>query len=116
MLLLAGDDRAVGNVYNLGNPVEISIADLARLVIEITGTDVGIDYISYEKAYEQGFEDMERRVPDISKVKTLTGYTPTVDLRQALFFTKDWLMRQKELDAPVYTTAPLCEGAASVVK
>ena len=116
LLLLAGDDRAVGNVYNLGNPVEISIADLARLVIEITGTDVGIDYISYEKAYEQGFEDMERRVPDISKVKTLTGYTPTVDLRQALFFTKDWLMRQKELDAPVYTTAPLCEGAASVVK
>lgn len=114
LLLLAGDDRAVGKVYNLGNPVEVSIAELARLVIEITGTDVGIDYISYEKAYEQGFEDMERRVPDISKVKALTGYTPTVDLRQALSFTRDWLLRQMELNAPGYSTALSYEGAESI--
>jgi len=114
LLLLAGDDRAVGEVYNLGNPVEISIADLARLVIEVTGAEVGIDYISYEKAYEQGFEDMERRVPDISKIKALTGYTPMVDLRQALSFTRDWLLRQQELDAPGYPTAALYEGAERV--
>jgi hypothetical protein len=53
---------------------------------------------------------MKRRVPGISKIKALTGYTPTVDLRQALSFTRDWLLRQKELDAPVYPTAPLYAG------
>jgi UDP-glucose 4-epimerase len=96
LLLLAEDDRAVGEVFNLGNPTEISIADLARLVIEITGSEAGIDYISYEKAYERGFEDMERRVPDITKVKEMTGYAPTVDLRQALCLTRDWLLKQRE--------------------
>ena len=96
LLLLAEDDRAVGEVFNLGNPTEISITDLARLVIEITGSDAGIDYISYEKAYERGFEDMERRVPDITKVKELTGYAPAVDLRQALCLTRDWLLKQRE--------------------
>jgi len=97
MLLLAQDDRAVGEVYNLGNPKEVSINDLARLVIEITGSSASIDYISYEKAYEHGFEDMDRRVPDISKVMALTGYQPSVDLRQALDSTRDWFLKQRDL-------------------
>ena len=67
LLLLASNDRAVGQVFNLGNPNEISIDKLARRVISITGAQVGIDHIPYEQAYEEGFEDMERRVPDITQ-------------------------------------------------
>jgi UDP-glucose 4-epimerase len=90
--LLADEDRAVGEVINLGNPEEVSIETLARYVIEITGAKVGIDYVPYRQAYEEGFEDMERRVPDIGKVMALTGYSPSVKLREALTRTRDWFV------------------------
>ena len=76
LMLLGSNDQAVGQVFNLGNPEEVSIEALARQVIETTKAQVGIEYISYEKAYEEGFEDMERRVPDIARVTALTGYSP----------------------------------------
>ena len=63
-------------MVNLGNPEEITITELARKVIAVTAADVGIDYVPYEEAYEEGFEDMVRRVPDITKVQALTGYSP----------------------------------------
>ncbi len=88
---LADDDQAVGEVYNLGNPNEVTITELAERVIALTGGHVGIDYIPYEKAYEQGFEDMQRRVPDIEKVVARTGYAPRVGLDEALTRTRDWL-------------------------
>jgi UDP-glucose 4-epimerase len=90
LLLLAGEDRAVGEVFNLGNPEEVSIAELASRVIETTGSASGIDYIPYEQAYEQGFEDMERRIPDITKLVNLTGRPPQITLDQALRLTCDW--------------------------
>jgi UDP-glucose 4-epimerase len=93
LLLLASDDRAAGKVFNLGNPEEISIEALARRVIEITGAPSGLAYIPYEQAYEEGFEDMERRVPDIARVRALTGYAPRVKLDEALRLTRDWLAR-----------------------
>src|SRR5262245_39965037 len=65
LLKLAVNDRANGKVFNLGNPEEITIKDLAGKIIELTGSRAGIEYVPYEKAYEEGFEDMERRVPDI---------------------------------------------------
>lgn len=99
LLLLAADDRAVGEVFNLGNPEEISISGLAQRIIGITGSQSSIDYISYEKAYEEGFEDMERRVPDIKKVTTLTGYRPQVSLDQALRLTRDWCAAREQLPA-----------------
>lgn len=98
LLLLASDDKAVGEVLNLGNPEEITIAELARKVIAVTEADVEIDCIPYEKAYETGFEDMERRVPDITKVKTLTSYSPCVDLEQALCRIRDWFVDEKILE------------------
>ena len=97
ILLLASNDKAVGEVCNLGNPEEITIADLARRVIAVTGARVGIELIPYERAYEKGFEDMERRVPDITKVKVLTGYSPRVDLEQALRLTRDWFVQENIL-------------------
>ncbi|MCI0591194.1 MAG: GDP-mannose 4,6-dehydratase [Gammaproteobacteria bacterium] len=98
LLLLASNDKAVGEIINLGNPEEITIADLARKVIAVTGASVEINYIPYEKAYEAGFEDMKRRVPDITKVNALTGYSLRVDLEQALCFIRDWFMDEKILE------------------
>jgi len=96
LILLANEDKAVGQVFNAGNPEEVSIGELARRVIGLTRAEVDIDYIPYEKAYEQGFEDMERRVPDISKISALTGYRPTVDLASALRRTHDWLANNEK--------------------
>jgi UDP-glucose 4-epimerase len=88
----------VGDVVNRGNPEEVSITNLARMVIAITGANVQIDYIPYDRAYEQGFEDMERRVPDIRKVVACTGYSPKVGLDQAIRFTRDWFVNEKILE------------------
>jgi UDP-glucose 4-epimerase len=96
LLRLAFTDAAVGQVYNVGNPEEITIADLAQRVIDVTGANVGIDTIPYDRAYEQGFEDMDRRVPDIAKITALTGYTPQVGLDRALLETKDWFISQAQ--------------------
>ncbi|MGH7766313.1 MAG: GDP-mannose 4,6-dehydratase [Candidatus Binatia bacterium] len=97
ILLLAANDRAVGEVFNLGNAKEITIADLAQKVIDVTGAKAGIKYIPYEKAYQHGFEDMERRIPDITKAKNLTGFSPRVDLEQALCLIRDWFLNEKVL-------------------
>ncbi|HEY2922830.1 MAG TPA: GDP-mannose 4,6-dehydratase [Candidatus Binatia bacterium] len=95
ILLLAANEKAVGEVFNLGNNKEVSIAELAQKVITVTGADVGIKFIPYEKAYKHGFEDMERRVPDLTKVTALTGFSPGVDLDQALCFIRDWFLNEK---------------------
>ncbi len=98
LLLLASNDKAVGEVFNLGNPKEVSIADLARRVIAVAGASVDIELIPYEAAYEQGFEDMERRVPDIAKVTALTGYTPQTELDEMLTQIKNWLVDDRVLE------------------
>jgi UDP-glucose 4-epimerase len=95
LLLLIENDAAVGEVINVGNPVELSILDLARKVIEITGAGVDIDFIPYSKAYEAGFEDMQRRVPDISKITALTGYTPRIGIDESLRLTCEWFRAQR---------------------
>jgi len=78
---LAGEFRAVGEVINVGNNQEISIEDLAHLVKEMTGSRSPITYTSYEDAYMAGFEDMSRRVPDLTKINQLIGYKPRRDIR-----------------------------------
>ena len=99
LLKLADEDRAVGGVFNLGNPEEVSITELARRVIAVTGANVGIDYVPYESVYEEGFEDMERRVPDISKIVALTGYSPRVKLDETLRLTRDWFITNQAASA-----------------
>jgi len=81
---LARHPQAVGEVFNIGNTKEITINALARQIKEMTGSQSEIVHIPYDRAYEQGFEDMPRRVPDISKVQRLIGYQPSVDLEQIL--------------------------------
>ena len=73
MLLLLGDDAAIGQTFNVGSPNEISILDLAKLIIARSGSTSAIELIPYDQAYESGFEDMERRVPDTAKLRAYTG-------------------------------------------
>jgi len=98
---LAKDDRAVGQVYNLGNVQEISIKDLARMVIDVTGSSSRVQYVRRDVAYKEGFEDIERRVPDIQKVVELTGYSPQVEMMEALRRTRNWFVNANILDKAV---------------
>jgi len=84
MMDLVAEPRAVGDVFNLGNNQEISIRELAELVKSMTGSDSEIVTIPYAEAYEGGFEDMPRRVPDLTKVRNLIGYEPRVQLQDIL--------------------------------
>ncbi|MDR1324020.1 MAG: GDP-mannose 4,6-dehydratase [Candidatus Margulisbacteria bacterium] len=77
--------QALGQIINVGNNnLEISIEDLAKKIIELTGSKSKLTYIPYEKAYPLGFEDMERRVPDLFKIKKLIGFQPKVQLEEIL--------------------------------
>jgi UDP-glucose 4-epimerase len=73
---------AVGHIFNVGSEEEITIAELAGLVKTMTGSVSPVQYIPYDEAYEQGFEDMHRRVPDISRIRKLLSFEPTYDIRQ----------------------------------
>ena len=85
MLLSSGPDpQAYGEVFNIGHTKEISIYDLAVLVKAMTSSSSDIILVPYEEAYEAGFEDMRRRVPDISKIQRLIGYQPVLDLPEML--------------------------------
>jgi UDP-glucose 4-epimerase len=81
---LAAEPRAVGEILNVGSRDEITILDLARRVLARSGSKSEIELIPYEQAYEAGFEDMRRRVPDTSKIKALIGWQPTIPLDQTL--------------------------------
>lgn len=81
LICLMAEPRAVGQVVNVGHTEEITIKELAQLVKEMTNGKSEIEYISYEKAYGQGFEDMQRRCPDIKRINDLIGFQPKVDLR-----------------------------------
>jgi len=84
LLMIMDSGKAVGQAFNVGNDSQISIMDLARKVINITGSKSSISKISYEKAYPEGFEDMQRRVPDISKIKQFLGWEPEINLDQII--------------------------------
>jgi UDP-glucose 4-epimerase len=80
LVALATEPRAVGEVFNIGNTGEVTIRELAERVKKLTQSDSLIQYVPYDQAYEAGFEDMPRRVPDISKIKALIGFEPKLEL------------------------------------
>ena len=84
ILKLLEHPRAIGEIFNVGGKEGISIVGLAEVVKEVLQSRSTIVYIPYESAYEEGFEDMQRRVPDISKIQNLIGYDPKYDLRQII--------------------------------
>ncbi len=75
---------AEGEIFNVGNHSEITIEDLAKRVIELTDSSSEIDYIPYEEVYGKGFEDMERRTPDLTKINGAIGYEPSYTIDQIL--------------------------------
>jgi UDP-glucose 4-epimerase len=84
LVALANEPKAVGEVFNIGNTDEVTIRELADRVKAATGSQSPIQYVPYDQAYEAGFEDMPRRVPDISKLGALVGYQPKVGLEDII--------------------------------
>ncbi|HEY1307213.1 MAG TPA: GDP-mannose 4,6-dehydratase [Vicinamibacterales bacterium] len=84
LVVLASEPRAIGEVFNIGNTGEVTIANLAARVKTLTGSSSPIHYVPYDEAYEAGFEDMPRRVPDISKLCALIGYRPKLELDEII--------------------------------
>jgi UDP-glucose 4-epimerase len=80
VLSLAGNDKTIGEVFNIGGKGEISILELAKLIIKQTNSKSDITFTNYEDAYAAGFEEMARRVPDISKLTSFTGWEPKLGL------------------------------------
>jgi UDP-glucose 4-epimerase len=80
LIKLIDQPKAVGEVFNIGNREEITIRELAEKVRALAGSQSPIVLIPYDEAYESGFEDMPRRVPDISKIEQIIGYRPRVPL------------------------------------
>ena len=81
---MAATDATIGDVYNVGGTGEVTIKQLAEKVLAVTGSKSPITYTAYTDAYPAGFEDIQRRVPDISKVKNAIGWSPTKDLKQII--------------------------------
>jgi UDP-glucose 4-epimerase len=91
IISVAFSDKTIGKVINIGNNFEISMNDLAMKIIEETGSKSEIKYIPYSEAYGDGFEDMERRVPNIDLIKSLTGWQPKRDLTQIIKDVAEYL-------------------------
>jgi nucleoside-diphosphate-sugar epimerase len=84
MVALLDHPKSPGDPFNIGANNEVTMNGLAEMVIERTGSDSKVVHVPYEEAYEQGFEDMERRVPDVTKIAELTGWAPTRSLDEIL--------------------------------
>src|SRR5262245_2260207 len=96
LIALAETPKAVGEVFNIGNDrEEISILELAKRVKQRTESKSEIELVPYHKAYEEGFEDMPRRVPDLSKLRALTGYEPKVHLDEILDNVIEYFVSEK---------------------
>jgi UDP-glucose 4-epimerase len=84
LVTLAREPRAIGEVFNVGTTTEVTIGELAARVKALTNSNSAIQHIPYDEAYEAGFEDMPRRVPDISKLCSLIGYQPKLQLDEII--------------------------------
>ncbi len=81
---LTREPRAYGQVFNIGNDKEITITGLAEMIRDKVNPEVKIEYIPYDQAYEAGFEDMRRRIPDLTKVQEMIGYKPSVETEEII--------------------------------
>ena len=94
---LIDSDEAVGEVFNVGGTEEISIFDLAKKIIKVTESKSKIEFIPYDQAFGEDFEDMQRRVPSIEKIKKLTGFEPKTNLNEILEQVVDYIRGRKVL-------------------
>jgi UDP-glucose 4-epimerase len=84
LVALPRQERAVGQVYNIGSTEEVSILELARRVKQLTESRSELRLVPYDQAYAKGFEDMRRRVPSVEKIYQLMGWRPTRNLNEIL--------------------------------
>src|SRR6266478_5679150 len=105
LMRLMDTDRSIGEVVNIGNTEEISIADLAQTVKTRTASTSEISYVPYDQAYEPGFEDMMRRVPNVEKLQRLTGFRPQIKLANIIDSVSSHLREKETAERPgaVYT-------------
>jgi UDP-glucose 4-epimerase len=80
LVKLMDHEESVGQVFNIGSSEEVSILELAERIKKLTNSESEITFVPYDEAYEEGFEDMPRRVPDISKINGLVGFRPRMAL------------------------------------
>ena len=97
---LMDEPKAVGEVFNVGSNQEITIVELAKKVKELTASRSEISFVPYDEAYEEGFEDMPRRIPDISKVNRLVGFRPEMNLEGILRTVIDFHSGQQLREHP----------------
>jgi len=90
MIALANEPRAIGEVFNVGNGAEISIRELAHKVKALSGSDSELEFVPYHEVFDRSFEDMPRRVPDISKLQRFVGYEPKVHLDEIVARTIEY--------------------------
>jgi UDP-glucose 4-epimerase len=98
MTRIATTDASVGQVVNIGNPREISIRELAELIRTLCGSRSQVEYVGYTDAYGEGFEDMRRRVPDVSRLVELTGFAPQIPLEEVIAELRDEALRTERTD------------------
>jgi UDP-glucose 4-epimerase len=84
LVALSENPEAFGKVFNLGGDEEVSIRDLAERVVELADSESQLEYVPYDAAYEEGFEDMERRVPNTNRAKQLVGFESSVNLDEII--------------------------------
>jgi UDP-glucose 4-epimerase len=94
LLKLVVEPKAIGQVINIGNKHEITIQKLAERVRELSGSNSVIKLVPYDEAYESGFEDMPRRVPDLTRIKGLIGYEPKYELDEILTQVIDYFRKR----------------------
>jgi UDP-glucose 4-epimerase len=94
LIALMHEPKAIGQVINIGNTEEVTISRLAERVRDLSGSKSVIKYIPYDQAYESGFEDMPRRVPDLTRIKGLIGYEPRHDLDEILTQVIDYFRKK----------------------
>jgi UDP-glucose 4-epimerase len=105
MIALVKNPNAPGKVFNLGSDEEISILGLAERVKRVTGSESRIQLVPYHEAYEPGFEDMARRVPDLSRIGQLIGYRPTKTLDEILLAIAEPLTKRETVPVQVFPIA-----------
>jgi nucleoside-diphosphate-sugar epimerase len=104
LVALMGHPGAVGQIFNIGSGEEVSILELARRVIRLTGSISSIQTVPYDVAYEAGFEDMARRIPDLTRIEALIGYRPTVGLDEIIVRIAEHF---REAPAPEHRPTPV---------
>lgn len=93
VIKIAECEKAVGEIFNIGSDVEVTIRSLAERVKELTSSSSPILFVPYDQAYGAGFEDMMRRVPDLTKIRTYIGYKPSTDLDSIIKGVIDYIRR-----------------------